>query len=68
VVLAVSQNAFEEIVYGKKVHQLRENSAADIHRTFFFVERNWNGYAAVQKTDPDSLSLRFTEMVCLLPG
>jgi hypothetical protein len=38
VVFAVSQNAFEEIVYGKKVHQLRENSAADIHRTFFFVE------------------------------
>jgi hypothetical protein len=46
VVSVVSQNAFAEIVHGKKVHQLRENSATDIHRPFLFVERNWNGYIA----------------------
>ena len=46
VVSAVAQNAFAEIVHGQKVHQLRKNSAADIHRPFLFAERNWNGYIA----------------------
>jgi hypothetical protein len=44
VVSAVSQNTFAEIVQGKKVHQLRKNSTAEIHRPFLFAERNWNGY------------------------
>jgi hypothetical protein len=45
-----------KIVHGQKVHQLRKNSAADIHRPFLFAERNWNGYIAGKMANASELN------------